>query len=154
MAKQTLIPVLVAILPFITAGRMSAQDIDSLLDKVREVSASAFVTVEYEAQVTSDGTVTGDKGIIEAQGDMWHLKGSLIELYTDTGATWVVDRDGKEAYVEPAWTYDDLKSFYQAVLSQGAELNVEILSLTPSACRPVSFFTPELSSDWIITDLR
>lgn len=131
-----------------------AQDIKSMLNDVRMQAADAFVTVEYQAEMSSEGTVSYDTGVIEAQDDMWHLKGSFVELYTDGEATWVMDRDSKEVYKESVWTYGDLESFYNAALSRGASVQVKIISVRSSDKRLVSAFTPEIGEDWIVTDLR
>ena len=130
------------------------QDIDSMLTKVQEDASNAFVSLEYSAEIAgADGTVK-DKGTIEAQDKMWHLKGTLLEIYTDADGTWILDDDAKEAYIEPAWSYDDLRTFYAYVVSAGSMLKVKSLNTVLSEKRPAEFFTPILDDGWVITDLR
>ena len=144
----------VLVLTLLSSVFANAQDIKAMLGQVQGDAKESFVTLEYAAEVSgADGQVK-DKGIIEAQDDMWHLKGSLLEIYTDASGTWILDSSAKEAYVEPAWTYDDLLTFYESVAAAGSELTVKVLKTALSEKRPASFFTPALSSDWILTDLR
>ena len=131
-----------------------AQDIKTMLDKVQADALESFVTLEYSAEISGSEGDVADKGVIEAQDKMWHLKGSMLEIYTDASGTWILDSSSKEAYVEPAWTYDDLLTFYESVAAAGSELTVKVLKTALSEKRPASFFTPALSSDWILTDLR
>lgn len=131
-----------------------AQDIKTMLDKVQADALESFVTLEYSAEISGSEGDVADKGVIEAQDKMWHLKGSMLEIYTDASGTWILDSSAKEAYVEPAWTYDDLLTFYESVAAAGSELTVKVLKTALSEKRPASFFTPALSSDWILTDLR
>ena len=144
----------VLVLTLLSSVFVDAQDIKTMLGQVHAEAKEAFVALEYAAEISgSDGEVK-DSGVIEAQDDMWHLKGSLLEIYTDASGTWILDSSAKEAYVEPAWTYDDLLTFYESVAAAGSELTVKVLQTAPSEKRPASFFTPALSSDWILTDLR
>ena len=131
-----------------------AQDIKTMLDKVQADALESFVTLEYSAEISGSEGDVADEGVIEAQDNMWHLKGSMLEIYTDASGTWILDSSAKEAYVEPAWTYDDLLTFYESVAAAGSELTVKVLKTALSEKRPASFFTPALSSDWILTDLR
>ena len=144
----------VLVLTLLSSVFANAQDIKAMLGQVQGDAKESFVTLEYAAEISgSDGEVK-DSGVIEAQDDMWHLKGSLLEIYTDASGTWILDSSAKEAYVEPAWTYDDLLTFYESVAAAGSELTVKVLKTALSEKRPASFFTPALSSDWILTDLR
>lgn len=154
MLKKPLIYVMTVMLSLLVTVQSRAQDIETLLDDVRKQAEHSFVSVRYEAEIISENSVFHDSGVIEAQDGMWHLKGEFLELYTDAAGTWVVDNASREAYVEPAWAYDDLKSFYETAVSQGAQVKVEVISTVPSERKPVSFFTPVLSSEWVITDLR
>lgn len=131
-----------------------AQDIKTMLDKVQADALESFVTLEYSAEISGSEGDVADKGVIEAQDKMWHLKGSMLEIYTDASGTWILDSSSKEAYVEPAWTYDDLLTFYESVAAAGSELTVKVLKTALSEKRPASHFTPTLTSDWVITDLR
>ena len=131
-----------------------AQDIKTMLDKVQADALESFVTLEYSAEISGSEGDVADKGVIEAQDKMWHLKGSLLEIYTDASGTWILDNSSKEAYVEPAWTYNDLLTFYESVAAAGSSLTAKVLKTTLSEKKPASVFTPTLSSDWVITDLR
>ena len=131
-----------------------AQDIRTMLDKVKSDAQGVFVTVEYSAEINgAEGSVT-DSGIVEAQDDMWHLRGSFLEIYTDAEGTWILDNSEKEAYIEPAWSYDDLFTFYESAAASGSALTAKVLKTTISEKQPSSVFTPSLSSDWVVTDLR
>lgn len=131
-----------------------AQDIKAMLDKVQADALESFVTLEYSAEISGSEGAVKDKGVIEAQDNMWHLKGTLLEIYTDASGTWILDSSSKEAYVEPAWSYDDLLTFYESVAAAGSSLTAKVHKTTLSEKKPTSFFTPTLSSDWVITDLR
>ena len=142
------------VLALMVSAAAHAQDIKTMLDKVQADAAESFVTLEYSAEISgSDGDVK-DKGVIEGQDNMWHLKGTLLEIYTDASGTWILDSSSKEAYVEPAWSYDDLLTFYESVAAAGSSLTAKVHKTTLSEKKPASVFTPTLSSDWVITDLR
>ena len=144
----------VLVLTLLSSVFVDAQDIKNMLGQVHAEAKGAFVALEYAAEISgSDGEVK-DSGIIEAQDDMWHLKGSLLEIYTDASGTWILDSSAKEAYVEPAWSYDDLLTFYESGTAAGSKLTAKVLKSTLSEKKPASVFTPSLSSDWILTDLR
>ena len=130
------------------------QDISTMLTKVQEEASRAFVTMEYSAEIAGADGVVKDKGIIEAQDKMWHLKGSFLEIYTDADGTWILDNAAKEAYVEPAWSYDDLRTFYASVVSAGSTLKVKSLKTVLSDKKSADCFTPVLTSEWVVTDLR
>lgn len=131
----------------------SAQDINTLMETISQ-SSSQRVVVEYgfSAQIGDDRIE--DRGVAEAQGSLWCLKGMTIEIYTDGNATWLLYPEVKEAVVEPAWTLDDLKSFYESAQSAGNMLDIKILSVSVSEKIPVSSFTPVLGEEWVVTDLR
>ena len=131
-----------------------AQDIKTMLDKVRTDALDSFVTLEYSAVISGSEGDVADEGVIEAQDNMWHLKGSLLEICTDASGTWILDSSSKEAYVEPAWSYEDLLTFYESVASSGSSLTAKVLKTTLSEKKPASAFTPTLSSEWVVTDLR
>lgn len=131
-----------------------AQDIKTMLDKVRTDALDSFVTLEYSAVISGSEGDVADEGVIEAQDNMWHLKGSLLEICTDASGTWILDSSSKEAYVEPAWSYEDLLTFYESVASSGSSLTAKVLKTTLSEKKPASTFTPTLSSEWVVTDLR
>ena len=142
------------VLALMMSSAVYAQDIKSMLDKVRKDAAEAFVTLEYSAEISGTDGTAHDKGVIEAQDGMWHLKGTLLEIYTDADGTWILDGAAKEAYVEPAWSYNDLCTFYESVAAAGSTFTAKVLKTTLSEKKPASIFTPTLSSDWVITDLR
>ena len=144
----------VFVLTLLSSVFADAQDIKAMLGQVHAEAKGAFVALEYAAEISgSDGDVK-DRGVIEAQDDMWHLKGNLLEIYTDASGTWILDSSAKEAYVEPSWSYDDLISFYESVAASGSKLTAKVMKTSLSEKKPSSFFTPVLSSDWVITDLR
>lgn len=144
----------VFVLTLLSSVFADAQDIKAMLAQVHAEAKGAFVELEYAAEISgSDGDVK-DRGVIEAQDDMWHLKGNLLEIYTDSSGTWILDSSAKEAYVEPAWSYEDLLTFYESVASSGSSLTAKVLKTTLSEKKPASTFTPTLSSEWVVTDLR
>lgn len=132
----------------------SAQDVKVLMETITQKSSEGRVVVEYgfSAQIGDDRIE--DKGVAEAQGDIWCLKGMSIEIYTDGKATWLLYPEVKEAVVEPAWSLDDLKSFYESAQSTGNVMDIKILSVTDAEIKPVTSFTPSLDDDWVVTDLR
>ena len=142
------------ILALLMSAASYGQDIKTMLEKVQAEAAEAFVSLEYSAEVDGTDGAVKDHGVIEAQDKMWHLKGTMLEIYTDADATWILEGSSKEAYVEPAWSYDDLLTFYQSLISAGSTLDVKVLGIKVSEKQPLSVFTPKLSSDWVITDLR
>lgn len=133
---------------------INAQTPEKLVALVRSHAADSSVTVSYKLEMRSDGSVTKDVGTLVAQDEMWHLKGSVIEIFTDGQATWVMDSDSKEVVVEPAWTYADLVTFYNSLIKVGAVLDVRMTSMSTAAKKPEAEFTPSLGSDWVVTDLR
>lgn len=142
------------VLTLMMSADAHAQDIKVMLDKVQADAADAFVTLEYYAEISGSEGAVKDKGVIEAQGNMWHLNGTMLEIYTDADGTWILDSSAKEAYVEPAWSYVDLLTFYESVAAAGSTLTAKVLKTTLSEKKPASVFTPSFSSDWVVTDLR
>jgi len=142
------------VLTLMMSASAYAQDIKTMLDKVRTDALDSFVTLEYSAVISGSEGDVADEGVIEAQDNMWHLKGSLLEICTDASGTWILDSSSKEAYVEPAWSYEDLLTFYESVASSGSSLTAKVLKTTLSEKKPASTFTPTLSSEWVVTDLR
>ena len=112
------------------------------------------VVVEYTFSASVGDDSVKDKGIAEAQDGMWCLKGMTLEIYTDGKATWILYPEVKEAIVEPLWSLDDLKSFYESAQSAGNEVEIQVLSVVKTEKRPLSYFTPSLGDDWVLTDLR
>ena len=112
------------------------------------------VVVEYSFSASVGDDSVKDKGVAEAQDGMWCLKGMTLEIYTDGKATWILYPEVKEAIVEPLWSLDDLKSFYESAQSAGNEVDIQVLSVVKTEKRPVSYFTPSLGDDWVLTDLR
>lgn len=141
-------------LPFLAAVSMSAQDAVELVRGIRAGAADACVKVTYSFTAKSGDVVVRDDGYVEAQDDMWHLSGETVDIYTDGTSTWVADPDAMEVIVEPAWTYDDLESFYASVMKADTSIVVEIVSTEKSEKKPVSRFTPTFGPEWIVTDLR
>ena len=112
------------------------------------------VVVEYSFSASVGDDSVKDKGVAEAQDGMWCLKGMTLEIYTDGKATWILYPEVKEAIVEPLWSLDDLKSFYESAQSAGNEVEIQVLSVVKTEKRPLSYFTPSLGDDWVLTDLR
>ena len=154
MKMKALQKISTIVLTLMMSAGAHAQDIKAMLNKVQAEAAEAFVTLEYSAEVDGTDGAVKDHGVIEAQDKMWHLKGTMLEIYTDADGTWILDGSSKEAYVEPVWSYDDLLTFYQSLISAGSTLDVKVLGTKVSEKQPLSVFTPKLSSDWVITDLR
>lgn len=112
------------------------------------------VVVEYSFSASVGDDSVKDKGVAEAQDGMWCLKGMTLEIYTDGKATWILYPEVKEAIVEPLWSLDDLKSFYESAQSAGNEVDIQVMTVVKTEKRPVSYFTPSLGDDWVLTDLR
>ena len=112
------------------------------------------VVVEYSFSASVGDDSVKDKGVAEAQDGMWCLKGMTLEIYTDGKATWILYPEVKEAIVEPLWSLDDLKSFYESAQSAGNEVDIQVMTVVKTEKRPVLYFTPSLGDDWVLTDLR
>ena len=108
----------VIVLTLMVSAVTYAQDIKTMLDKVQADALESFVTLEYSAVISGSEGDVADEGVIEAQDKMWHLKGSMLEIYTDASGTWILDSSSKEAYVEPAWSYNDLLTFLEGSLTE------------------------------------
>lgn len=147
---HTIICTLILLMSGLTSG---AQDLPELLAGIAEKAEGRCVTMMYRFSVTGEVSVE-DEGFVEAQDNLWHLKGDSIEIYTDSTSTWVVDNDSKEVIVEPAWSYADLENFYRSTRETGASFDVTILSEKITEKKPASCFTPSFSPEWVITDLR
>lgn len=150
---RLLINILFAIL-ILAAPSASAQDAREIVGLVKKHSAQNRVLVRYVFSAQIDDVTIEDEGYVEAQDDMWHLKGKAYEVYTDKDATWVLDLSAKEAIVEPAWTYDDLEKFYDSLLSSGSVLDIEVQPAELTDKQPSESYTPVLGDEWIVTDLR
>ena len=125
-----------------------------MVEDLRKSAADAFVTIGYSFTGQAGEMEIEDEGVVEAQDDMWHLKGRNIEIYTSEGATWILDPDSREALVEPAWTYEDLVRFYSSVSESGKGPEIKIISRALSEKKPMAYFTPVLDDGWVVTDLR
>lgn len=132
----------------------SAQDINALMESISQNSSEGRVVIEYSFSARIGDDKIEDKGVAEAQGDLWCLKGMTLEIYTDGKATWLLYPEVKEAVVEPAWSLEDLKSFYESAQTTGNMLDIKIVSATVSDMKPVESYTPALDGTWVITDLR
>ena len=131
-----------------------AQGFRDKLSQAMQDADKSCVTVTYEFSAMVDKVQVEDSGIIEIQDGMWHLKGEAYEIFTDAQTTWVLDPESKEAIAEPAWTMDDLESFYSSAVSASGNPDIRILSTQVSEKKPASCFTPSFSKEWILTDLR
>ncbi len=145
-----MICVLTLLMSALTSG---AQDLPEMLAGVAEKAEGRCVTMTYRFSLAGEVSVE-DEGFVEAQDNLWHLKGNSLEIYTDSASTWVVDNDSKEVIVEPAWSYADLENFYRSTCETGASLDVTILSEKFSEKKQVSYFTPSFGPEWVVTDLR
>lgn len=133
---------------------MSAQDMNALMEIISQNSSQGCVVVEYNFSARIGDDKIEDKGVAEAQGDLWCLKGMTLEIYTDDKATWLLYPEVKEAVVEPAWSLDDLKSFYESAQTAGNMLDIKVVSVSVSDMKPLESFTPVLDKAWVVTDLR
>ena len=139
---------------FLDFGDISAQSADRLVKEIRTAAADACVKVSYTFKAEVDDVSVSDIGYVEAQDDMWHLKGDAYEIFTDGKATWILDPSSKEAVVEPSWTYDDLENFYLSMEASGSVFDISIESIDEGPKKSLSYFTPVLDSEWVVTDLR
>ena len=139
---------------FVSAAASYAQDLKELLSKVMQHAGTSCVMIGYKFATTAGDARISDEGYVEAQGNMWHLKGQTLELFTDSTSTWIVDNETKEVIVEPCWSYDDLDAFYASAVRNGADMKISIVSEKVVEMKPVSYFTPSFDKTWIVTDLR
>ena len=142
-----------AVVFLLSCAVSSAQDITALMETISQTDADCVV-VEYTFSANVGEDSVEDNGVAEAQDGMWCLKGMTLEIYTDGKATWVLYPEVKEAIVEPMWTLDDLKVFYESAQSAGNDVDIQVVSVTKTEKRQVSYFTPSLGDDWVVTDLR
>lgn len=136
-----------------SAMTSGAQNLPEMLSGIAEKAESKCVTIGYRISVTGE-VIVEDEGLVEAQDELWHLKGGELEIFTDSSATWIVDNGSKEVIVEPAWSYADLGQFYESVVEKGTVMDIDIVSESVSDRKPVSYFTPSFGPEWVITDLR
>lgn len=82
------------------SGMAYAQD-DTLLEKLYADFASKCITLDisYVMELPSSD-ITGD-GMVEFQGNAYHLSGNGIEAYCDGSDVWLMDPAAKEVYIEP-----------------------------------------------------
>ena len=146
--------VVLALCLSLVAAAAYSQNPENVVRELRRQAADALVTVEYSFVSSAAGTEVADEGIVEAQDDMWHLKGSRIEIYTSGDATWILDNDAKEALIEPAWTYEDLAGFYNSSKTSGMNPEITVSSTVLFPKKPSEYFRPVLDDEWIVTDLR
>lgn len=130
-----------------------ARDVREMLAGVAEKAKTGCVTLKYAFSTSGDVEIEDD-GFVEAQDELWHLKGDGLEIFTDSSATWFIDNASMEVIVEPAWSYADLERFYESVMAKGAVMDIDIVSESVSDKKPVSYFTPSFGPEWVITDLR
>ena len=143
------------ILLSLLSGAAFAQSPETFVQQIREAAKESCVTVTYSFSTVIDGAVIEDSGYVEAQDELWHLKGETVEMYTNGQGTWILSPDSKEAMVEPSWSYDDLVQFYSSLKAVGADMKIEVKSDVRSEKKPASaFMPPAFSSDWVVTDLR
>lgn len=139
---------------FLSAAASYAQDLKEILSKVMQRADTSCVIIDYKFVTSAGDTMISDEGFVEAQGNMWHLKGKTLELFTDSTSTWIIDEESKEAIVEPCWSYDDLDAFYSSAIKNGTDMKISIVSERVVRMKPVSYFTPSFDKTWIVTDLR
>lgn len=139
---------------FMPAVPSDAQNLREMLSKVVSQADTSCVTIRYKFTTSAGDTHISDDGFVEAQENMWHLKGQALEIYTDGTSTWVIDNDAKEVIVEPGWSFDDLESFYSSALKNGTDMKIEVVSENQCQRKPAAYFTPAFDESWIVTDLR
>ena len=145
---------LAAVIMLLQSAVSDAQDLRVVLADIMQRADSSCVTITYAFATSAGDADISDEGFVEAQDQMWHLKGQALEIYTDGTSTWIMDNDTKEAIVESGWSYDDLESFYSSAKKNGTDMKLRIVSEKVSARKPTSYFTPSFDSSWIVTDLR
>lgn len=146
--------IILSLMCLILGVSASAQKPEDLIAELRKAAADAHVVVEYSFSAFDGGVIVEDSGVVEAQDGMWVLKGRRIEIHTADGVTWILDKDSKEAVVEPAWTYDDLVNFHNSAISSGHAPEIKVHKMTSLPLKETSYFIPALGSDWVVTDLR
>ena len=96
--KVVLKYIAVALIGFMAFSSLaSAQDINALMETISQNSSEGRVVVEYSFSARIGDDKIEDKGVAEAQGDLWCLKGMTLEIYTDGKATWLLYPEVKEA---------------------------------------------------------
>lgn len=91
-------------------------------------------------------------GDVLIQGGCYRVQGGGMEIYCDGSTRWIVDRSGKEVYVESAGDPQELLAWRDSIYDiEVSELRYLPLSDDLSAFR---FDTAALGSEWFVTDLR
>lgn len=150
----------------------------SLLHSLIEKANAESISVDYEFATTISGFKTVGEGVIQIQGNSYHMVGNGMEIYCDGASTWVIDEAAMEVMIESAASADAgflanpvmlLMNIEENALSYKAEgdkifiqldpetmLEITIRSITSEAIKKPEAFRPpvEFGSDWIVTDMR
>lgn len=150
----------------------------SIFDNLRRSSSDDCITVEYEFSAAFTGLKTIGEGVIELQGNAYHMKGDGVEIYCDGSSTWLIDELASEVVIESADSKDagmlanpimllmnleEAKIPYKVDrdsilldLPDGTKLSIKILSMSAAPTKKPEAFRPptDFSGKWIVTDLR
>lgn len=109
------------------------------------------ITLDYSCTVIGEVPVKF-KGTLLLQDDCYCMKGNGIEIYCNGGTRWTLDREAKEAYIEPANGMEEIMQYYESI----TDLNISNVKYTPKSedLSAFTFSTSALDSSWIVTDLR
>ena len=154
MKLRRVLTILLILVPMLSA---SAQG-QSLIDRFYAGTADSCLDISYSYSTRISGILNNGQGHLLSQGLMWRVKGNGVEMYCDAKALWIIDREMKEAVIEPAadensseWLSNPAVIFSRlaaqfkvsesVVSSDGKAL---IYTLTPLADNDISYCNLEL----------
>lgn len=109
------------------------------------------ILLDYSCTVKGEVPVKF-KGTILLQDDCYCMKGNGLEIYCNGGTRWTLDREAKEAYIEPANGMEEIMQYYESI----TDLEISNVKYTSKSedLSAFTFSTSALDSSWIVTDLR
>ena len=146
----------------------------SVFDSFRQKAAEECVSVCYEFSTTLSGFKTTGDGVLEIQGNAYHMKGNGIEIYCDGTSTWMIDEFAMEVVIESADSKDAgllanpillLMNLEEATITykvkgdsiildlpDGTALSIKITEMVSVPIKKSEDFRPptEFSKEWIL----
>lgn len=150
----------------------------SFFDAFKNKSVDECMSVEYKFNYITSGVRTFGEGVLDIQGNSYHMRGNGIEIFCDGSTTWMLDEDAKEVVIEAAdsqsagylanpvmllmnientaLSYEIKGDVVTLELPGGVSLEITICSLQKVQTKKSEAFRPptDFDSTWIVTDLR
>lgn len=129
---------------------LAASGQDRLGEIASRISTNRIL-VDYSCTVSGEVPVKL-KGTVLLQDDCYCMKGNGLEIYCNGGTRWTLDREAKEAYIEPANGLEEIMQYYESI----TDLVISNARYMPKSedLGAFTFSTSDLDSSWIVTDLR